>query len=70
MSILPLDIQRRCERRWAARFSRPTEPVASQSQRPERNIQQIVRTDESKRNTQGVEAAGSMPLARAVGIVL
>ena len=23
MSIIPLDVQRRCERRWAARFSRP-----------------------------------------------
>jgi hypothetical protein len=23
MSIIPLDLQRRCERRWAARFSRP-----------------------------------------------
>jgi hypothetical protein len=23
MSIVPLDLQRKCERRWAARFSRP-----------------------------------------------
>jgi len=70
MSILPLDIQRRCERRWAARFSRPTEPVASQNQWPESNIQQIVGSDESKQNTQGVEAADSMPLADAAGIML
>jgi hypothetical protein len=24
MSIIPLDIQRRCEQRWAARFLQPT----------------------------------------------
>jgi hypothetical protein len=41
MSIIPLDVQRRCERRWAARFSRPTESVAPRNQRPEREGQQI-----------------------------
>jgi hypothetical protein len=30
MSVIPLDIQRRSERRWAARFSRLTEPVANE----------------------------------------
>ena len=25
MCIIPLDVQRRCERRWAAQFSRPPE---------------------------------------------
>jgi hypothetical protein len=24
MSVIPLDIQRRCEQRWAARFLQPT----------------------------------------------
>jgi hypothetical protein len=28
MSNIPLDLQRRCEQRWAARFSRSVEPVA------------------------------------------
>jgi hypothetical protein len=42
MSIIPLlDVQRRCERRWAARFYRPTESVAPRNQRPERESQQI-----------------------------
>jgi hypothetical protein len=27
MSIIPLDVQRRCERRWAARFMRPVAPA-------------------------------------------
>src|ERR1700722_15893419 len=49
MSIIPLDIQRRCERRWAARFSRPTESVAPRNQRPEREGQQIAGPDKSKR---------------------
>jgi len=41
MSIIPLDVQRRCERRWAARFSRPTKSVTPRNQRAERNSQQI-----------------------------
>jgi hypothetical protein len=28
MSIIPLDLQRRYEERWAARFARPVPPVA------------------------------------------
>ena len=58
MSIIPLDVQRRCERRWAARFSRPTEPVAPRNQRPDRESQQIAGPDKSKRK-KPVEAAGS-----------
>jgi hypothetical protein len=44
MSIIPLDVQRRCERRWAAQFSRPTESesVAPRNQGPEKETQQIV----------------------------
>jgi hypothetical protein len=53
MSIIPLDVQRRCERRWAARFSRPTksESVAPRNQRPERESRQIAGPDKSKRKT-------------------
>ena len=36
MSIIPLDLQRRCERRWAARFSRPIPSAAPRNQRPVR----------------------------------
>ena len=28
MSVIPLDLQRRCEQRWAARFARPVPPAA------------------------------------------
>jgi hypothetical protein len=63
MSIIPLDVQRRCERRWAARFSRPTESVAPRNQGPERESQQIAGPDKSKRKTRRVEAAGSRPLS-------
>jgi hypothetical protein len=30
MSIIPLDIERRCEHRWAARFVAPVAPAAPQ----------------------------------------
>jgi hypothetical protein len=63
MSIIPLDLERRCERRWAARFSRPTEPVAPRNQRPERESKQIAGPDKSKRKTHRGEAAGSRPLS-------
>jgi hypothetical protein len=63
MSILPLDVQRRCERRWAARFSRPMESVAPRNQRPERESQQIAGPDKGERKTRRVEAAGSRPLS-------
>jgi hypothetical protein len=63
MSIIPIDVQRRCERRWAARFSRTTESVAPR--RAEREGQQIAgpEPDKSARKTHLVEAAGSRPLS-------
>jgi hypothetical protein len=61
MSIIPLDFQRRCERRWAARFSRPTVSVAPRNRRPERERQQIAGPAKSKRKTHRVEAAGLGP---------
>jgi hypothetical protein len=29
MSIIPLDFQRRCDQRWAAKLARPAESVAT-----------------------------------------
>ena len=63
MSIIPLDVQRRYERRWAARFSRTTEAVAPRNQRPALESLPIAEPDESKRKTHRVEAAGSRPLS-------
>jgi hypothetical protein len=62
MSNIPLDVQRRCEQRWAARFSRPTVSVAPRNQRPDSESQQIaVLVDEQKKHP--VEAARSRPLS-------
>jgi hypothetical protein len=48
MSNIPLDVQRRCERRWAARFSHPTNSVAPRNQRPERESQQMAESTTAK----------------------
>lgn len=58
MTIIPLDVQRRCERRWAARFSPRTGSVTPRNPLPERVSQQIAAPDKSKRKTHRVEAAG------------
>jgi hypothetical protein len=41
MSSIPLDLQRRFERRWAARFSRPNPPTAPQRHQLEKQDQQL-----------------------------
>jgi hypothetical protein len=51
MSIIPLDLQRRCEQRWAARFSRLVEPVASRKRGSEMESRQIAAPGEGKRKT-------------------
>ena len=56
MSIIPLDLQRRCEQRWAARFSRPVKPVAKQG--PEKESQQIAVSGEGKRKAHRIKSAG------------
>jgi hypothetical protein len=45
MSVIPLDVQRRCERRWAAQFSRRRESVAPRTLRPERQTEPIAEFD-------------------------
>jgi len=55
MSNIPLDIERRCEQRWAARFS------AARALRKQHRLegqQQPAAPDKSKRETGPVEAAG------------
>jgi hypothetical protein len=63
MSIIPLDVQRRCERRWAARFSRPTESAPLQNQRLEKD-EQIAGPDTSKTNARQIESPASLPLSK------
>ena len=62
MSNIPLDVQRRCERRWATRFSAPTGSVTPRNPR-EGMSQQIAGPDKSKTRTHRVEAANSKPLS-------
>ena len=55
MSIIPLDLQRRCERRWAARFSRPIPSAAPRNQRPVRESPQIAAPAKSKEKPAGLK---------------
>ena len=57
MSIIPLDLQRRCEQRWAARFSRPIPSAAPRNQRPERENLQVAAPAQIKRTTRRVESS-------------
>jgi hypothetical protein len=58
MSIIPLDLQRRCEQRWAARFARPVPLAAPQRHRLEGESHQLAAPAKAKRKTRRVEAAG------------
>src|SRR5258708_26846513 len=64
MSHIPLDLERRCEQRSAARFCRPTSLAAPQSQ-PQQQ-QQLSEPAKAKRKTRRVKAAG-LRSAPAVG---
>jgi len=59
MSIIPLDLQREFEQRWAARFLRP--PVPPKAHRPESHRQQPAVPAKSKRKTRVVGAASLRP---------
>lgn len=62
MSRLPLDVQRRHERRWAARFSDPVKPVASRKQKLERETEQIAEPERAEEKP-AVEPMGLMPVS-------
>jgi hypothetical protein len=57
MCEIPLDLQRKFERRWAARFAQPVPP---KKQELEGQDQQPATSAESKRKTRRVEAAEGM----------
>ena len=58
MGNIPLDLQRRCEQRWAARFSRPVPPITSREHGPDRESQQIAASGTGKRKTRRAEPTG------------
>jgi hypothetical protein len=55
MSIIPLDLQRRCERRWATRFSRPVPSGAPRNQRLVKESLQIAAPAKSKEKPAGLK---------------
>ena len=57
MTSIPLDLQRRFEQRWAARFSRPNLPTAPQKHQLERPDQQPAAPGKGKRKIRRVKAA-------------
>ena len=54
MSSIPLDVERRCEQRWASRFSAAR--ALREQHRLEGQQQQLNAPDKSKRKTRRVEA--------------
>jgi hypothetical protein len=55
MSSIPLDLERRCEQRWAASFSAAR--ALHEQHRLERQRQQLTVPDNSKRKTRRVDPA-------------
>ena len=59
MSIIPLDFQRRCEQRWAARFARP---VRVRSKNLKGKISSLPHPTEGKKKTRRIEPTGLTPV--------
>jgi hypothetical protein len=62
MRDIPLDLQRKFERRWAARFARPVPPKKQEFKGQD---QQAVASAAPKTKTGRVESAVSKPLSAA-----
>ena len=58
MSIIPLDVQRRCERRWAARFVRQAPEPSSEKSEHEKHGQRLGEAAKAKRKTRVAGPAG------------
>ena len=63
MCDIPLDLQRRFEKRWAARFARPAPPVAPKEEL-EGQDQPPAARGKAKRKPRRVEAAGLRSLSQ------
>jgi len=55
MADIPLDLQRRFEQRWAARFLRPAAP---KKQELEKQDQQLTEPGKGKRKTRRIKSVG------------
>jgi hypothetical protein len=49
MSSIPLDLQKRCERRWATKFVRPVPPVVPKQVLAGQDQQQLAAPTEGKK---------------------
>jgi hypothetical protein len=58
MASIPLDLQRRFEQRWAAKFFFRPDPNASKTQELKTQVQQQAAAGEGKRRTRWVRRAG------------
>ena len=58
MASIPLDLQKRCEQRWAARFLR-TDPTAPKKKPEPESQQQQTEPDKGKRKTHRLKPAAS-----------
>jgi len=45
MANIPLDLQKRCEQRWAARFSRPDVALKHQIKRQDQQLAALAKAD-------------------------
>jgi hypothetical protein len=63
---VPMDLQRKCEERWLARFARPPPSAAPQRHELESQNQQLAAPAKAEQKTDRTEAAGSRsaPAAR------
>jgi hypothetical protein len=57
MSSIPLDLEKRCEQRWAARFS-AARALREQHRLERQQQQQVTAPDKAKRKTRRLKAAG------------
>jgi hypothetical protein len=62
MCIIPLDLERRIEQRWAARLSRPVEMTRAEKHQFEKPGQHLATLIKAKPKTRQIEAAGLRPL--------
>ena len=61
MSNIPLDLQRSCELRWAARFARPIPPSTPHEHPDEKPDQQLATVGNAKKKTRRAKVAGLRP---------
>jgi hypothetical protein len=61
MSIIPLELERRCEQRWAARFSAARALQEQHRLERQQHQQQLTAPDNSKGKTRRVESTGLRP---------